>query len=190
MTAYAFGTHYRCRCGHTYGVALGEHGCIKCEARRPAKLVTPKPMARNKPLLPGTKRMKQRHRAIGKATTAEQAYQDAQRAAGCAMCRLLGLPKNACGAMQVHHRTTGDLHGQKQLGQDQTVGLAEWHHQGTLKPEYPTEDAMKAKYGPSLHHHKREFMDLIAEKLGERSTAALQRWADQFLPADAVKAVQ
>lgn len=178
MTAHAFGTHYRCRCGHTFGVALGEHGCPKCEQRRPAKLVTPKPLVRKTPLRPGTKRMRSRHRAIPAPTQAEQAQQDKQRAHGCAMCLLLGMARDACGPVRVHHRTTGDLHGQKQLGQDATVGLADWHHQGVLKPEYPTVDAMRAKYGPSLAHHKKAFLELIAEKLGERSTAALQRWQD------------
>ena len=146
-------------------------------------------LTRTKPLRPGTKRMKRRHRAIGSPTKAEQAYQDAQREAGCAMCRLLGYSHNPCGAMQVLHRTIGDMHGQKQLGHDQTVGLAAWHHQGTLLPQFPTVDAMRAQYGPSLHHHKRVFLDLIADSLGERSTAALQRWADHFLPADVVEAV-
>lgn len=37
-----------------------------------------------------------------------------------------------------------------------------------------------------LAHHKRAFVDLIAEKLGERSTAALQAWQDdQILTREA-----
>lgn len=175
MTALAY---YRCRCGHTYGVDRGEHGCIKCDARRPARLVTPKPMTRSKPLLPGTKRMKSRHRAIGSASKAQQSAQDIQRAKGCAMCVLLGLARNACGPVRIHHRTVGDKHGQLQLGQDATVGLGDWHHQGVLMEAHPTVDAMKARFGPSLHHHKRDFLDLIHDRLGERSTAALQQFQD------------
>lgn len=144
-----------------------------------------KPMQRHTPLKPGkglkrsTKRMKQRHRACGAPSKAQQAHQDLQRADGCAMCLLLDFSKDACGPVRVHHRTIGDLHGNVQLGQDDTVGLGDWHHQGVLMEEYPTRDAMRAKFGPSLQHHKRAFLDLIAERLGERSTAALQRWQDE-----------
>ena len=172
-------SYYRCRCGFNFHESLGCHGCPKCDARRPARLITPKPMKRSKPLLPGTKRMKQRHRAIPPPTPAEQANQDAQRAHGCAMCLLLGFKRDACGPVRVHHRTTGDLHGQKQIGQHATVGLGDWHHQGVLMARYPTVDAMRAQFGPSLAHHKRAFVELLAEKLGERSTAALQAWQEK-----------
>lgn len=145
-----------------------------------------KPLERKTPLRPGTKRMKRRHRACGAPTKAQQAHQDMQRADGCAFCRLLdldfrGLPEgiSPCGCTAIHHRTVGDLHGNLQLGQDDTVGLGDWHHQGILQADYPTRDLMRAKYGPSLTHHKRAFLDAIAERLGERSTAALQRWQDE-----------
>jgi len=148
-----------------------------------------KPWVRKKPLLPGTKRMKSKHRACGPPTKAQQAHQDLQREHGCAMCLLLGLAKNACGPVRVHHRTIGDKHGQLQLGQDDTVGLGDWHHQGILMEDrasfhlrFLSRDAMRDKYGPSLAHHKRAFVELIAEKLGERSTAALQKWQDDQLP--------
>jgi hypothetical protein len=139
------------------------------------------PLKPGKGLKPSTKRMKQRRRAIGAPSAEQQAHQDAQRAKGCAMCLLLGLARDACGPVRVHHRTTGDLHGNKQLGQDATVALGDWHHQGVLKPELPTVAGMLAHYGPSLAHHKRAFLELIAAKLGERSTAALQRWMDSQL---------
>lgn len=138
-------------------------------------------MIRHKPLLPGTKRMKRRHRACGAPTKAQQAHQDLQRAHGCAMCLLLGFARDACGDVTVHHRTTGDLHGQLQLGQDATVGLGNWHHQGVLKESHPTVDAMRDRFGPSLQLHKRAFVDVIADHLGERSTAALQKWQEAQL---------
>lgn len=136
-------------------------------------------LVRKKPLQRSTKRMRQRHRACGAPTKAEQAQQDSQRAHGCAMCLLLGLAKDACGPVRVHHRTIGDLHGNKQLGQDCTVALGDWHHQGVLMSQFPTVSGMLANFGPSLHHHKRAFLAFIAEKLGERSTAALQAWQDE-----------
>lgn len=137
--------------------------------------------------------MKRRYRAIGSPTKAQQARQDAQRAHGCAMCRLLGFGFRGlqqgispCGPTRIHHRTTGDLHGQKQLGQDFTVALGDWHHQGILMEDHRSfhlrflsGDEMRVRFGPSLHHHKRAFLDVIADNLGERSTAALQQWQEQ-----------
>lgn len=122
-----------------------------------------------------------KHRRPGNRapTKAELAQQDAQRDHGCAMCLLLGFGRDACGPVRVHHRTVGDLHGNVRLGQDATVGLGDWHHQGVLLYRLPTVDAMREAFGPSFQHHKRAFLDLIAEKLGYRSTAALQAWQDQ-----------
>lgn len=132
--------------------------------------------------------MKRRHRAIGPATKAQRAYQDAQRAGGCAYCRMMGLSfkdlpsgYSPCGATEIHHRTVGDLHGNPQLGQDHTVALGAWHHRGQLMSDKPTRDAMRAAYGPSLHHNKRSFLDLIADTLMDRSTLTLQRWQDKNL---------
>lgn len=134
------------------------------------------------------KGLRRRHRAVGAPTVAEQAYQDAQRENGCAMCLLLGFPGNACGPVRVHHRTTGDLHGQKQLGQDATVGLGDWHHQGIPLPGRQ-EPTMRNSFGPSLALHKRAFVDLLQESLGERSTEALQRFQDGLLDPALVRAV-
>ena len=79
---------------------------------------------------------------------------------------------------EIHHRTTGDLHGNKQLGQDQTVALGTWHHRGSLMMHLPTIPLMREKFGPSFQHHKRAFLNVIADNLGERSTAALQQFQD------------
>lgn len=153
------------------------------------------PLIRRTPLKPGKKRMKQRHRAIGAPTVEQQAHQDAQRAHGCAMCHLLGLDfaglktgYSPCGRTAVHHRTTGDLHGQPQLGQDETVALGDWHHQGIPKPGF-NKPSMLSKYGPNLADHKVRFLEVIEASLGERSTAALQRWQDaQLAPIDDARA--
>ena len=154
--------------------------------RKPGKVY--KGLTRKVPLKPGTKRMRSRKRAIPPPTKAQQAHQDAQRADGCAMCRLLGFKFNEralrdlglspCGPTRVHHRTVGDLHGNKQLGQDDTVALGDWHHQGVLMEHLPTRALMRDRFGPSLAHHKRAFLDVIADNLGERSTAALQAFQD------------
>lgn len=137
-----------------------------------------KPLQRKTPLQPGSKRLKSRHRAIGAPTKAEKAQQDKQRAHGCAMCWLLGVVTGL--AVRVHHRTLDDKHGALQLGQDATCGLCDWHHQGVPRPGFNTE-AMRVKYGPSLYHHKRAFVELLLTLLGERSTAALQRYQDDLI---------
>lgn len=147
--------------------------------KRSAPLVRKTPLKPGKGLKPSTKRMRQRHRAIGKPTDEQQEAQDALRAKGCAMCRLLRC-RRACGPVRIHHSTTGDLHGQKQLGQGAVVPLGDWHHQGVLLTDLPTRDLMRAEFGPSLHHHKRDFLNLLDDLLGERSTAALQRYAENL----------
>lgn len=123
--------------------------------------------------------MKRRYRAIGNANKAQKAYHDSVTGLGCIAC-LARENREACGTVRVHHRTTGDLHGQKQLGHDYVVALGDWHHQGVLY-EGETVDSMREKYGPSLHHHKRDFLVWIQDTLGERSTAALQRYQDEQL---------
>lgn len=135
-------------------------------------------MRRAQAVLTRKKGLKRRHRAIGAPTADQQVHQDRQRASGCAMCLLLR--KRPPNTVRIHHRTTGDLHGQKQLGQDATVGLCDWHHQG-VPLRGMQEEAMRAAYGPSLHHHKRDFVNLLDDLLGERSTAALQRFQDDLL---------
>lgn len=136
-----------------------------------------KPLVRRTPLKPG-KGLKRRGRAIPKPTADEQAQQDEQRRKGCAMCELLfGKHRSRdCGDPTVHHLTTGDLHGQLTLGQDKTVGLGAWHHQGVLLRQWPSVDAMRERFGPSFHHHKRAFLDVLHDNLGERSLGALQRY--------------
>lgn len=136
------------------------------------------PLKPGKGLKRSSKRMKARHRAIGNPTRAEQVHQDLQRAHGCALCLLLGVVSGTM--VRVHHRTVGDLHGQKQLGQDCTCGLCDWHHQG-IPAEGMQAEAMRQAYGPSLQLNKRSFLDLLLELLGQRSTQALQRWQDAQL---------
>jgi hypothetical protein len=121
--------------------------------------------------------MKRRFRAIGNPTVAQQAHQDAQRADGCAACHLRK-NKFQAGVTEIHHRTIGDLHGQKQLGQDFTVALCSWHHRAEPLAGV-TLTAMRDRYGPSLAAHKRDFVVWLQDTLGERSTAALQAWQDE-----------
>lgn len=137
-------------------------------------------LTRRTPLKPGTKRMKSRHRAIGAATKAEKAQQDAQRARGCALCELLGVHTGLM--VRIHHRTLADIAGpgSVQLGQDATVALCDWHHQGIPRAGFNTEH-MRRRYGPSLFHHKRALLELLLAVFGQRSTEALQRYQDDLI---------
>ena len=125
-------------------------------------------------------------RAIKAATVAEADYQDRARALGCVVCRWLldhgwKLPSQ-CGYTHIHHRNTGDLHGQKQLGQNEVVAMGGWHHDGVLLPGYTTE-TMRETFGPSFKATPRDFRvwtDDVLPGYG-RGTEAWQRYQDELL---------
>jgi hypothetical protein len=142
-----------------------------------------KPLTRKTPLKPGTKRMKQRHRAIPPPTKAEQAYQDAARALGCVVCRYRiaqGWQSDQPNETHIHHRNGGDQHGQKQIGQHAVVALCAYHHDGV--PKRGWNDAhMREAYGPSFKLHARDFRIWTDDAIGGRGTEAWQRYQDQLL---------
>ena len=129
--------------------------------------------------------MKRRYRAIGNPTASQQRHQDAQRADGCAFCRMLGFSFRGLQDGSVAMRSDRDTpshHGrparEQARGQDHTVALGRRHHRGSLMMHLPTIPLMREKFGPSFQHHKRAFLEVIADNLGERSTAALQQFQD------------
>jgi hypothetical protein len=149
------------------------------------------PLTRKVPLKPGTKRLKSRKRAIGAATVAQQDYQDRARALGCVVCRFriaAGMQDakwGQCGATHIHHRNLGDLHGQKQLGQDCVVALGAWHHDGRIEIDWPpmSGEDMREIFGPSFQATPRDFRawtDDVLPGYG-RGTEAWQRYQDELL---------
>lgn len=114
------------------------------------------------------------------ATKAEQSYQDAARALGCVVCRRMGWAQP--NETQIHHRNTGDLHGQKQLGQDCVVALCAWHHMGTPCPPWQR-DEMREAWGPSFAASPRDFREWTADVLPGygRGTEAWQKLQDEYL---------
>lgn len=137
-----------------------------------------------------TSRLRRRHRACGKPSAAQQAHQDAQRAHGCAVCRYriaAGIQDRRfgqCGPTHVHHGNLDDLHGQKQTGQDDTVALGAYHHEGDVLPNW-TGSRMRDVFGPSFKLHARDFRAWTADVLPGygRGTLAWMRWQNEQLAA-------
>ena len=117
------------------------------------------------------------------ATRPQQDYQDRARALGCVVCirrQQLGLqePKwGQCGSTHIHHRNLGDLHGQKQIGQDAVVSMGAWHHDGVIEIEWPpmSRDDMEAIYGPSFKSAK-PFREMTADLLPHLTGRGTERW--------------
>lgn len=89
-------------------------------------------------------------RAIGKPTAEEQSRQDRARERGCIAC-LMQMCEQP-NATTVHHQTKNG----KQLGQDHTVALCEWHHQEICVPG-TSRSEMEREYGPSLRRPRQFF---------------------------------
>lgn len=122
-------------------------------------------------------------RAIRQPTRIERIYQDNARDLGCVVClyRLLAaLQLDYAGYTQLHHRNVGDKHGAPQLGQHAVVAMCSWHHAGDVIDGRTVAD-MRREFGPSFHHHAREFRNWTRDVLGEGSTAAWQRYQDDRL---------
>ncbi|MCE7031757.1 Ref family protein [Lysobacter sp. GX 14042] len=134
------------------------------------------------------KGLRSRKRAIPAPTAAQQQYQDRARALGCVVCRFRiehGMqPNRQPGATEIHHRNVGDLHGQKQLGQDEVVALCEWHHDGDWVHWGWGDDEMREVYGPSFKAHARDFREWTADALPDlpgKGTERWQRYQDELL---------
>lgn len=54
--------------------------------------------------------------------------------------------------------------GAPQIGQDAVVAMCAWHHAGDVLFGIGVE-AMRATYGPSFHHHARDFRAWTADVL-------------------------
>lgn len=72
---------------------------------------------------------------------------------GCLACWMIGIPDVY---PEIHHQNLGEHAGQKRLGDEFTVPLCEWHHQGHLFINHSEADMVAAR-GPSLKRHPVEF---------------------------------
>lgn len=119
-------------------------------------------------------------RAIKSATKAQAEYHDRACALGCVVCRRMGWMQPNRTAL--HHRNVGDLHGQKQLGQDFVVAMCDYHHQGIPQVGLQ-EDDMRERWGPSFQLHARDFRVWTQDVLPgyPRGTAGWQKYQDELL---------
>lgn len=117
------------------------------------------------------------------ATREQQSYQDAARELGCMVCRYRKCPQP--GPTEIHHRNLGDLHGQKQLGQDAAVALCSWHHRGVFLFGY-SDESMRDEFGPSFARHPRDFREWTYDVLPGmgKGTEAWQTFQDKILEGE------
>lgn len=73
----------------------------------------------------------------------------------CLACRKGGR-FDVCGRTEEHHLNFDGKAGQKRRGNDFTIPLGEWHHQGIPKRGW-TSARMEAAYGPSLKLSSKAF---------------------------------
>lgn len=122
------------------------------------------------------------------AKQAEQDYQDRARALGCVVCwyriehGMQSRDAGQCGDTHIHHRNFNDWHGAKQLGQSEVVSLGGWHHDGVIREDYGSSEAMRETFGPSFKHAV-DFREWTYDALPGygRGTEAWQKYQDELL---------
>lgn len=60
----------------------------------------------------------------------------------------------------IHHLNLGDHAGQVRLGDEFTIGLCPWHHQGYPAPNL-TRDQTRDWLGPSMAHEPNRFREVF-----------------------------
>jgi len=116
-----------------------------------------------------------------KPTKAQANYHGRAIELGCVVCRKLKQAQP--NRTTLHHRNIGDLHGQKQIGQDFVVAMCAWHHLGDCLPGMNA-DAMRDAYGPSFDKHAKDFRRWTREDVLPgygNGTGAWQRYQDELL---------
>lgn len=95
-------------------------------------------------------------RAIPKPTKEQQERQDKIRERGCLACwmecELRDIDPMECGLTEIHHLTVSG----RQIGQDETIALGQWHHRSICLPQMSSSD-MREEFGPSLAKGSKTF---------------------------------
>jgi hypothetical protein len=76
---------------------------------------------------------------------------------GCIACLIEGV-EVPCGRPEIHHQNEGGLAGHKRRGDEFTIPLGPWHHQGHVRLG-ETSMSNLANFGPSLARHSRQFRE-------------------------------
>lgn len=84
------------------------------------------------------------------ATKAEKARYEKLKQIPCIACWILG--KEGCGKHEIHHLTEGG----RRLGNEKTIPLGAWHHQGIIL-RGKTGLEMVKMFGPSFGKTPRQF---------------------------------
>jgi hypothetical protein len=75
---------------------------------------------------------------------------------GCIACRMRGRWRE----VTIHHRNLDDHAGQKRLGDECTIPLCTWHHQGYPAPNM-TRDQTREWLGPSMAQEPNRFREVF-----------------------------
>lgn len=105
--------------------------------------------------------MRRRKRAIPAPTKAQRERQNKIIEIGCIIARQRLGKYIPCA---VHHQNVGGKHGAKNLGQDFTIGLNDWSHQGYALTAYGWSKAdCRRILGPSLAVEPRAFRQTFGD---------------------------
>lgn len=101
---------------------------------------------------------------MGRQEPVNDATRDfAIREIGCIVCRLMGKGYVPCAK---HHLLSTGHHGNgKRRGEKATVGLCDYHHQGSQAVGSANYRRMKPDYGPSYYDDARAFRALWPDQL-------------------------
>jgi hypothetical protein len=78
------------------------------------------------------------------------------REMGCVACSIESGGIWSCGVLEIHHLNLGGKAGQARRGDEFTIPLGLWHHQGR-PPSGESTSSARVLYGPSLKYHSRAF---------------------------------
>jgi hypothetical protein len=77
---------------------------------------------------------------------------------GCIACSIESGGLWSCGVLEIHHLNGGGHAGQKRRGDEFTIPLCSYHHQGQ-PPSGESTSSARVLYGPSLKYHSRNFRE-------------------------------
>lgn len=77
----------------------------------------------------------------------------------CIACQMYGV-RNQPNKTEAHHLNLGGMAGQKRRGDDYSIPLCQWHHQGRKRQAIDMA-AMVATFGPSFKLQSKKFREVF-----------------------------